>query len=113
MFCAGFLLVLSPRSSSIISTCSGSPPMAALASSTDRTHPAFRVTYFYKFVRHPLYVGWLLAFWGTPTMTVGHMLFTVGMSGYIMIAIRFEELRIETFLGKITGGTGPGPYADT
>lgn len=45
----------------------------------------------YRLVRHPLYVGWLLAFWSTPTMTVDHIVFALGMTAYILIAIRFEE----------------------
>lgn len=62
-------------------------------------HPGFKVTFFYKFVRHPLYVGWIMTFWGTPTMTMGHLLFAVGMTGYILIAIRYEERDLVRFLG--------------
>ena len=55
------------------------------------THLPFRVPSLYKFVRHPLYVGWLLAFWVTPTMTVGHLVFSIANTVYILIAIQFEE----------------------
>jgi methanethiol S-methyltransferase len=55
------------------------------------THRPFRTPGLYRYVRHPLYVGWLLFFWATPVMTVGHLLMAIGTSGYILIAIVFEE----------------------
>jgi methanethiol S-methyltransferase len=55
------------------------------------TEARFREPLFYKIVRHPLYVGWLLTFWATPTMTVGHLIFALGCSAYILVAIQFEE----------------------
>ena len=54
----------------------------------------------YKMVRHPLYVGWLLAFWCTPHMTLAHLVFALLTTAYILIAIRLEERDLVTIHGS-------------
>ena len=62
--------------------------------------PQLRQPFFYRWVAHPLYAGFFLAFWATPKMTLGHLLFAAGMSVYILIAIRYEERDLRGLFGK-------------
>lgn len=64
------------------------------------THLPFEMPLFYKYVRHPLYVGWILAFWATPTMSAGHLLFACVATAYLLIAIQFEERNLLEFHGE-------------
>jgi protein-S-isoprenylcysteine O-methyltransferase Ste14 len=60
----------------------------------------FREPLFYRWVRHPLYVGFILAFWAIPRMSVGHALLALGLTAYIAIGIRFEERDLVASLGS-------------
>lgn len=51
----------------------------------------FQLRWYYRIVRHPLMLGFLIAFWATPHMGYGHLLFAIGMSAYILLAVRIEE----------------------
>jgi methanethiol S-methyltransferase len=73
----------------------------AYARGVEFQRPAFKSPALYRMVRHPIYLGFVIAFWSAPLMTVGHLLFSVATTGYIRVGIFFEERDLVSHYGDV------------
>ncbi len=64
------------------------------------SHPPYMERSLYKWIRHPLLLGWLIAFWATPSMTAGHLLISIGTTVYIVVGLLLEERTLRGILGE-------------
>ena len=64
------------------------------------THVKFTEVFLYRWIRHPMMLGLFIAFWSLPTMTVGHLVFSIGMSIYVLMGIHFEEKGLAKSIGQ-------------
>ncbi len=67
---------------------------------SDHSEPGFRTPFLYRIVRHQVMLGFIIAFWATPRMTVGHLVFAIGTTAYILLAFQFEERDIASVHGR-------------
>lgn len=100
LFATGWLLV--PAVSLMINHCDlfGTRQVWLHLHGKEYQPLAFQTPLAYRLVRHPLYVGWALAFWATPVMTLGHLLFAGVLTAYMVVASRAEERDLVAHFGE-------------
>lgn len=99
MFWLGWLILLSSTFLLNHFELFGLQQVFASATKHNLPTPEFRTPLFYRYVRHPLYLGFLISFWATPVMSAGHLLFSAAASAYILVGIWFEERDLVAVFG--------------
>lgn len=100
IFCAGWLLVLASTFMVDHFDLFGLRQVWLNFRGIAYTHPPFTTNWLYRYVRHPIMLGFVIAFWATPAMSLGHLLFAVATTGYVLIAIQLEEHDLAGLLGE-------------
>ena len=91
VFAAGWIILLFGALSFGILDLLGIEQMCAWANGVPPPKPRLKTGLLYRWLRHPMYVGVVLAMWATPQLTIGHLLLATGMTLYVLIAMRYEE----------------------
>jgi protein-S-isoprenylcysteine O-methyltransferase Ste14 len=100
MFVAGWIILFLGALSFGIRNLLGVQQMHAWAHGHRLPPEQLKTSLLYRWVRHPMYVGVLLAIWATPRMTIGHWLLATGMTLYVLIALRYEERDLQHRFGS-------------
>lgn len=100
IFCAGWVIVLSTTFMIDHFDLFGLRQVYLYAKGRKYTPVEFKTPGLYRRIRHPIMLGFLLAFWAAPTMTLGRLLFAALMTAYVLIALRYEERDLVGFYGE-------------
>lgn len=100
VYAAGWLLVLAASAMIDMTDLFGLRQVWAYYRGDEPEPLGFQTPLAYRYIRHPLQAGFLVAFWATPEMTVGHLLFATTMTAYILVAVRLEERDLVADIGE-------------